>query len=293
MNVLVTGACGQLGSEIRELAAASPHRFIFSDVTAAPGQEIVHLDITNIDAVRIVCDSEQVDVIVNCAAYTAVDRAEDEPEMAELLNATAVSCLAEVAAERGAVLVHISTDYVFQGDTPVPCSEDMPTAPIGVYGSTKLAGERAVAKSGCRSLVFRTAWLYSPFGKNFVKTMLSLTASRPGIKVVSDQVGTPTYARDLATLIVGIIDRGQLGHTGIYHYSNEGAVSWYDFAQAICELAGHTCDIQPCRTEEYPSKAPRPRYSVLDKTKVKRTFGITVPYWRDSLKDCLARMNTK
>ncbi len=291
MNILVTGACGQLGSEMRNLAAESPNRFIFSDVIPAPGEEVVPLDITNLGALRIVCDSEKVDVIVNCAGYTAVDKAEDEPAMAELLNSTAVSYLAQVAAERDAVLIHISTDYVFRGDVPVPCTEDTPASPSGVYGSTKYAGERAALQAGCRCLIFRTAWLYSPYGRNFVKTILRLCAERPSIKVVADQVGTPTYAHDLAALIVGVIDSGRLDRTGVYHYSNEGAVSWYDFAKAIGELSGSACDIRPCRTGEYPSKAPRPAYSVLDKTKVKETFGVEVPYWRDSLKDCLRRLD--
>ncbi len=293
MNILVTGANGQLGLEIREVAAGSRNRYLFSDVTSFPGVETLHLDITNPDAVRIVCESERVDVIVNCAAYTNVDKAEDEPAMAELLNGTAVGNLAAVAAERGATLIHISTDYVFQGDRALPCREDWPTFPLGVYGSTKLSGEKAIEKSGCRCILFRTAWLYSPFGKNFVKTMRQLTAERDSLKVVFDQIGTPTYARDLAKLIVRIIDDNLLNYSGIYHYSNEGSISWFDFARAICELSGNTCDIQPCHTEEYPSKARRPRFSVLDKTKVKETFGIRVPYWRDSLLDCIHRIENQ
>lgn len=293
MNILVTGANGQLGLEIRGVAAGSRNRYIFSDVTSFPGVETLHLDITNPDAVRIVCESERVDVIVNCAAYTNVDKAEDEPAMAELLNGTAVGNLAAVAAERGATLIHISTDYVFQGDRTLPCREDWPTFPLGVYGSTKLSGEKAIEKSGCRCILFRTAWLYSPFGKNFVKTMRQLTAERDSLKVVFDQVGTPTYARDLAELIVKIVDDDLLNHNGIYHYSNEGSISWFDFAQAICELSGNTCDIQPCHTEEFPSKARRPRFSVLDKTKVKETFGIRVPYWRNSLLDCIHRIENQ
>lgn len=293
MNVLVTGANGQLGTEIREVSAGSRNRYLFSDVISYPGTETLHLDITNQDAVRIVCESEQVDVIVNCAGYTNVDKAEDEPAMAELLNSVAVGNLAKVAGDRGATLIHISTDYVFQGDRPEPCREDWPTFPLGVYGSTKLSGEKEIEKSGCRSLLFRTAWLYSPYGKNFVKTIRQLTAERPLIKVVFDQIGTPTYARDLAKVIVNIIDDNLLKNTGIYHYSNEGAVSWYDFAKAICELSGHTCEVQPCHTEEFPSKARRPRFSVLDKSKVKQVFGIEIPYWRDSLKDCIYKIENK
>ncbi len=290
MNILVTGANGQLGTELRNVTAGSRNNYIFSDVTSPPGVETLNLDITNIDAVRIVCDSEKVDVIVNCAAYTNVDKAEDEPSMAMLLNSTAAGNLAKVAAERDAALIHISTDYIFHGDIPMPCKEDWPTDPLGVYGSTKLAGEKEIERSGCRSVILRTAWLYSPYGKNFVKTMLRLTEERDSLNVVFDQIGTPTYAYDLASLITRIIEDGQLDKTGIYHFSNEGAVSWYDFAKAISEIGGTTCDIRPCHTEEYPSKAQRPRFSVLDKTKVKETFKVTIPYWRDSLADCIKRI---
>lgn len=290
MNILVTGANGQLGTELRNVTAGSRNNYIFSDVTSPPGVETLNLDITNIDAVRIVCDSEKVDVIVNCAAYTNVDKAEDEPSMAMLLNSTAAGNLAKVAAERDAALIHISTDYIFHGDIPMPCKEDWPTDPLGVYGSTKLAGEKEIERSGCRSVILRTAWLYSPYGKNFVKTMLRLTEERDSLNVVFDQIGTPTYAYDLASLITRIIEDGQLDKTGIYHFSNEGAVSWYDFAKAISEIGGTACDIRPCHTEEYPSKAQRPRFSVLDKTKVKETFKVTIPYWRDSLADCIKRI---
>lgn len=290
MNILVTGGCGQLGTELRNVAAGSKEHYIFSDVISLPAVETLNLDITNIDAVRLVCDSESVDVIVNCAAYTNVDKAEDDPETAMLLNATAAANLAAVAAERDALMVHVSTDYVFHGDGTLPCREDFPTNPLGVYGATKLAGEKAVEESGCRYVIFRTAWLYSPYGKNFVRTMRSLTSSRDTLNVVFDQVGTPTYARDLASLIRSVVDGRLVRENGIYHYSNEGAISWYDFAKAICELSGNTCDIRPCHTSEFPSKAERPAFSVLDKTKVKETFGVVVPYWRDSLKDCIARI---
>ncbi len=290
MNILVTGANGQLGSELRLAAAKGRDRYVFTDVTSVPGVETVYLDITNIDAVRIICDSEDIDVIVNCAAYTNVDKAEDDSATALLLNSTAVGTLATVAAERDAVLIHISTDYVFHGDRTTPCKEDWPTHPLGVYGSTKLLGEKKIEDSGCKNIIIRTAWLYSPFGKNFVKTMLQLTAERDSLKVVFDQVGTPTYARDLAGLIFKMIDENMLDRQGIYHFSNEGAISWYDFAKAICEIGGTTCDIKPCHTEDYPSKAERPRFSVLDKTKVKETFDITIPYWRDSLVECIKRI---
>ena len=290
MNVLVTGANGQLGSELRLSAANGRSRYVFTDVTSLQGVETVYLDITNIDAIRIICASEDIDVIVNCAAYTNVDKAEDDSFTALLLNSTAAGNLATVAAERDATLIHISTDYVFPGNRPVPCKEDWPTQPLGVYGSTKLLGEKKIEESGCKSIIFRTAWLYSPFGKNFVKTMLQLTAERDSLKVVFDQVGTPTYARDLAGLLHKVIEEDLLDRQGIYHFSGEGAISWYDFAKAICQIGGNTCDIRPCHTEDYPSKAERPRFSVLDKTKVKETFGITIPYWRDSLTDCIKRI---
>ena len=293
MNVLVTGANGQLGTEMRNLAARSEHRFIFSDVNNIPGCETVNLDITNLDAVRIVARSEKVDIIVNCAAYTNVDKAEDDIAFADLLNHAAPANLARVAKETGAVLIHISTDYVFNGRSSVPYREDDPKEPQGVYGATKLKGEMAVEQSGCRYMIFRTAWLYSPYGKNFVKTIRRITSENPSIKVVSDQVGTPTYARDLASLIVRIIDEGMYDRQGIYHFSNEGAISWYDFAKSICSLSGSACDIVPCHTEEFPSKAVRPHYSVLDKTLVKETFGITIPYWADSLKDCIDRLTSQ
>lgn len=290
MNILVTGANGQLGTELRNVAASSRNHYIFSDVASPEGVETMVLDITDREAVKAACEAGEVDVIVNCAAYTNVDKAEDDLSTARLLNAAAPANLAAVAAERGATLIHISTDYVFSGDAAVPRSEDSPVGPLGVYGRTKLEGEEAILASGCASIIFRTAWLYSPYGKNFVKTMRQLTSDRDTLKVVCDQVGTPTYAHDLASLIAHVIEDGMLDRTGIYHYSNEGAISWYDFAHSICELSGNTCDIQPCRTEEFPSKAQRPRFSVLDKSKVKAVFGISVPYWRDSLIDCLKRM---
>lgn len=281
-----------MGTELRNVTAGSRDNYIFSDVISLPEVETLSLDITNIDAVRIVCDSEKIDAIVNCAAYTNVDKAEDEPSMAVSLNCAAAGNLAKVAAERDAVLIHISTDYVFHGDLPLPCREDWPTDPLGVYGSTKLAGEKEIEKSGCRSIIIRTAWLYSPYGKNFVKTMLRLTSEKDSLKVVFDQIGTPTYAWDLAMVIHGIIEGRRLDKTGLYHFSDEGAISWYDFAKAICEIEGNTCDIQPCHTEEYPSKAKRPRFSVLDKTKIKETLGISIPYWRDSLVDCIRRIKS-
>lgn len=290
MNILVTGANGQLGTEIRNLAAGSDDKFIFTDVNSLPDVETVYLDITNPDAIRIIADSEDIDVIVNCAAYTNVDKAETDFRMADLLNNRAAANLAAVAVERNAVLIHISTDYVFGGEIPVPRKPDDDKKPLGVYGSTKLAGEQSIIDSGCKSIIVRTAWLYSPYGKNFVKTMKKLTGELPEVKVVYDQVGTPTYAADLAGLIVGIIRRRQTDKTGIYHFTNEGVISWYDFALEISRLCGHGCRITPCLSEEFPSNVQRPHYSVLDKTSVKEVFGIEIPYWKDSLKKCIERL---
>ena len=293
MNILVTGANGQLGREIRNASAGSGHRFIFTDVSQAPDVETVYLDITNPDAIRIICRSEDIDVIVNCAAYTDVERAESDLTFADLLNHTAAAHLATVAKERNATLIHISTDYVFDGEANVPYRESDEPSPLGAYGITKYAGERSIMNSGCSYLIFRTAWLYSPYGKNFVKTMARLTGSNAGIKVVFDQVGTPTYAADLAGLIVRIIDGGMLDRTGVYHFTDEGCISWYDLAVAVNRLYGHDCTVSPCHTDEFPTKARRPKYSVLDKTKVKETFGVTIPYWLDSLEDCISRLKAE
>ena len=290
MNILVTGANGQLGTEIRNLSEGMDHHFIFTDVSEVPGRETVYLDITNLDAIRIVCRSEAVDVIINCAAYTDVAKAEDDMGFADLLNHVAPANLASVARETGATLIHISTDYVFHGDASIPYKEEDAPQPLGVYGVTKLQGEDAVRTSGCRYLIFRTAWLYSPYGKNFVKTVRRLTAEKPDMKCVFDQVGSPTYAADLAALILKVIADGRLDRTGVYHYTNEGVISWYDFAQAIARLSGNSCDIRPCHSDEFPSKAARPHYSVLDKTKVKATFGVKIPYWLDSLEKCIKRL---
>lgn len=287
MNILVTGANGQLGSCLRDVAAGSTDNYIFTDVA--------ELDITNAAAVRKAVSDNAVDVIVNCAAYTNVDKAEDDAAFAELLNATAVRNLAEAAKGNGATLIHISTDYVF-GKEPynVPCREDQKGTPTGVYGLTKLHGEQAIAETGVKALIFRTAWLYSEYGRNFVKTMLNLTSTKPELKVVFDQTGTPTYAGDLAHALFDIIENRRFaGNEGVYHYSNEGVCSWYDFTKMIAEYAGNTaCDIQPCHSDEFPSKVVRPSYSVLDKTKFKNTFGIKVPYWTDSLRRCIANLKT-
>lgn len=279
-NVLVTGGNGQLGMSLRNVAPS----WIYTDVSEGPDTE--YLDITDLEAVRNMVSSRGIEAIVNCAAYTNVDAAEDNPALAELLNAKAVENLAMAMKESGGVLVHISTDYVF-GKEPynVPCREDQRGTPTGVYGLTKLHGEQAIQRSGCRYAIIRTAWLYSEYGRNFVKTMLNLTATRPTLKVVFDQVGTPTYAGDLAKVIVKMLESGK---EGIYHFSNEGVCSWYDFTKMIAEYAGNlACDIQPCHSDEFPSKVHRPSYSVLDKTKIKETLGIQIPYWTDSLKRCV------
>ena len=293
MNILITGANGQLGNEMRIVTKGSKDRYVFTDVIEVEGQETAILDITNIDAIRKMVADNDVKVIVNCAAYTNVDKAESDKDFCELLNAKAPENLAIAMKEVNGLLVHISTDYVFGGDPyNTPCKEDQKGTPTGVYGLTKLHGEQNIQNSGVDYLIFRTAWLYSEFGKNFVKTMMNLTSSKPQLKVVFDQVGTPTYAFDLAKTIFDIIEnRKYEGNTGIYHYSNEGVCSWYDFTKMIAEIAGNTsCDIQPCHSDEFPSPVKRPAFSVLDKTKVKEAFGLTIPYWTDSLRKCIANL---
>lgn len=292
MNILVTGANGQLGNEMRIVTKGANDSYIFTDVVEVEGQQTTILDITNLDAIRKMVSANDVKVIVNCAAWTNVDGAEDPEKYAlvEKLNAVAPENLAIAMKEVGGLLIHISTDYVFGGDPyNTPCKEGQKGTPTGVYGLTKLYGEQNIQKTEVNYLIFRTAWLYSEFGKNFVKTMMNLTATKPQLKVVFDQVGTPTYAYDLAAAIFDIIEnRKYEGNTGIYHYSNEGVCSWYDFTKMIAEYAGNKdCDIQPCHSNEFPSPVTRPSYSVLDKTKVKETFGIKVPYWADSLKICI------
>ena len=285
-NILITGANGQLGHEMRNVLA-DDQRFnaVFTDVA---GDNIVTLDITDEAAVEQMVSNHSIKVIVNCAAYTAVDAAEDNEPLAARLNADAVGILARVAKRHGARMVHISTDYVFDGQSCIPYTEEMPTCPQSAYGRTKLDGERQLLNAlGDDAVILRTAWLYSPYGKNFVKTMLSLGKDKPALKVVFDQVGSPTCARDLARAIVTVLSAEQW-HGGIYHFSNEGVISWYDFTKAIHLLAGiTTCNVQPCHSDEFPAKAHRPAYSVLDKTKFKTTFGVTVPYWLDSLKETL------
>lgn len=289
-----------MGREMRIVAKTSDHRFIFTDVCQAEGLETVMLDITDRADVEAMVAKNDIDVIVNCAAYTNVEAAETNQELAELLNAGAPGILAQTMKKSGGMLVHISTDYVF-GKEPynIPCREDQKGTPTGVYGLTKLHGEQNIMASGCNYLIIRTAWLYSEFGKNFCKTMMQLTASKPQLKVVFDQCGTPTYALDLANAIAVMLDSccdasGCLqsdmasARCGIYHYSNEGVCSWFDFTKMIAQYCGNTsCDIQPCHSNEFPSAVTRPAYSVLDKTRIKETFGISIPYWTDSLKKCI------
>lgn len=293
MNILITGANGQLGREMRLVSQSSQDRYIFTDVVEADDVETTLLDMTDREAVNALVDKENIDFIVNCAAYTNVDKAETDEALCRKLNAEAPRILADAMKRRNGWLIHISTDYVFGGDPyNTPCREDQKGTPTGVYGQTKLEGEQAIMASGCNYIIIRTAWLYSEYGKNFVKTMLQLTASKPQLKVVFDQVGTPTYALDLANAIATIMSNGKgLKAKGIYHFSNEGVCSWYDFTKMIAEMAGHSqCDIQPCHSDEFPSPVKRPAYSVLDKTKIKQTFGVAVPYWTDSLRVCLIRL---
>jgi dTDP-4-dehydrorhamnose reductase len=290
MNILVTGANGQLGNEVQLVSKQSKNdKYFFTDV--CEGYE--KLDITDIDKIRSYVNEHDIQCIINCAAWTNVDKAETAGDIVETLNATAPENLAKVMKEHDGLLVHISTDYVFGGDPyNTPCREDQKGTPTGVYGITKLHGEQKIQTTGCNYIILRTAWLYSEFGHNFVKTMLNLTSTKPQLKVVFDQTGTPTYAGDLADTIFDIIEnRKYEGHTGIYHFSNEGVCSWYDFTKMIALIAGNNnCDIEPCHSNEFPSPVTRPAYSVLDKTKIKETFGVKIPYWLDSLKKCMANM---
>ena len=294
-RILVTGANGQLGSELRHVARSSGDIYIFADVVMAEGVVTTYLDITDREAVRTFVTENDINIIINCAAYTNVDRAEEESEKAMLLNATATENLAQAMKEVEGLLIHISTDYVFGADGDKPYTEEQPTAPKSVYGTTKLRGEEAIMSVGCRHIIIRTAWLYSTYGNNFLKTMLRLTSERESISVVDDQIGTPTYAADLAATIIAIIESGKAEHNvGIYHFSNEGVCSWYDFAREIARVAGNReCKILPCLSSEYPSKVSRPAYSVLDKSKIKRTFGTTIPHWTESVERCINKLMSK
>ena len=299
MNILVTGANGQLGNEMRLISRQTDHHYIFTDVVAPEGVETTILDITDAEAVNRMVAEQHIRCIVNCAAYTNVDKAESDVALCRKLNADAPKILAEAMKAVSGLLIQISTDYVFGGDPyNTPCREDQKGTPTGVYGETKLEGEHHIQQTGGKYVIIRTAWLYSEYGKNFVKTMLNLTATKPQLNVVFDQAGTPTYAYDLAVAIKAVLDdyapesdQPAYDKTGIYHFSNEGVCSWYDFTKKIAELSGHTaCDIRPCHSDEFPSPVTRPAYSVLDKTKIKQTFGLTIPYWTDSLKVCMEKM---
>ena len=281
MKIVVTGSLGQLGYELMRQAKESQHTYIFTDVRES--ELTTSLDITDAEAVEAFI-GEDVDVIINCAAYTDVNRAESDEAMAQKINSDAPGNLARAALKADALLIHISTDYVFDGKGYLPYNEESQTSPLSAYGRTKLSGEKAVEESGCRYMIFRTAWLYSLTGRNFFLTMADLTASKPMLKVVYDQVGTPTYAADLAFLIAHIIEENKLDRTGLYHYTNEGVCSWYDFTKEINDLLGHTCNVMPCRTEEFPTPAARPHYSVLEKKKVRETFGLEIPHWKESLR---------
>ena len=300
MNILVTGANGQLGNEMRIISKETNDSYTFTDVVEVEGVETTILDITDAEAIRKIVKEKDIRCIVNCAAYTNVDKAESDEALCRKLNAEAPKLLAEAMKEVGGLLVQISTDYVFGADPyNTPCREDQKGTPTGVYGQTKLEGEENIKAVGCDYVIIRTAWLYSEYGKNFVKTMLNLTATRPKLNVVFDQAGTPTYAYDLAVAIKTVLadyekenPKGGYSKRGIYHFSNEGVCSWFDFTKKIAELAGNTaCDIQPCHSDEFPSPVKRPAYSVLDKTRIKETFGLRIPYWTDSLKVCMKNMN--
>lgn len=283
MNILVTGANGQLGKELRSLPKTDATDF-FTDIE--------ELDITQIEAVQHFVRENQINVIINCAAYTNVSKAEEEIDKAKLINTQAVANLAHAAKNNNAVLIHISTDYVFGGNCiNTPIKEDATTNPLGVYGRTKLMGEEEIVRSGCKYIIIRTAWLYSAYGNNFVKTILRLSKEKESLNVVYDQVGTPTYAGDLALVIKMISESEFLQEQGIYHFSNEGAISWFDFAKAIVELSGSRCEINACNSDEFGDSVSRPHYSVLDKTKIKQTLGMSIPYWKDSLKVCLSKIN--
>ena len=299
MNILVTGANGQLGNEMRIISKQTNDNYTFTDVVEVEGVETTLLDITDADTIRKIVKEKDIRCIVNCAAYTNVDKAETDEALCRKLNADAPKLLAEAMKEVSGLLVQISTDYVFGGDPyNTPCREDQKGTPTGVYGKTKLEGERNIEAVGCDYVIIRTAWLYSEFGKNFVKTMLNLTATKPKLTVVFDQAGTPTYAYDLAMVIKTVLadyenenPKNGYSKASVYHFSNEGVCSWFDFTKKIAELAGNTeCDIQPCHSDEFPSPVKRPAYSVLDKTKIKQVFGVEIPYWTDSLKRCMANM---
>ena len=283
MNILITGCNGQLGNEMQLLEKTNPQHTYFNT-------DVAELDITDAAAIEKFVNENQIDGIVNCAAYTAVDKAEDNQDLCRLLNTDAPGYLAAAVEKRGGWLIQVSTDYVFDGTNHMPYTEEEPTCPNSVYGSTKLEGERAAQQACSRTMIVRTAWLYSTFGNNFVKTMIRLGKEKPELGVIFDQIGTPTYARDLAVALFAAINQGVV--PGIYHFSNEGVISWYDFTKAIHRIAGiNTCHVRPLHTAEYPTPAHRPHYSVLDKTKIKQTYNLDIPYWEESLKECVDKLN--
>lgn len=285
MNILVIGASGQLGQELRVVAEGSAQHYTFASRS--------ELDVTDQLAIRHFVQDHHIDTIINCSAYTAVDRAEDEPEEADRINHQAVAALAALAKAQGLYLIHISTDYVFAGDSHRPITEEETPRPQSVYGRTKLLGEDAIRRAGCRALILRTSWLYSTYGANFLKTMCRLMQERQELSIVFDQIGTPTYARDLARFLVSYLEQDKgTRQEGTYHFSDEGVASWYDFAEAIRHRMGYSCQLHPIRSEQYPTKATRPSYSVLDKAKLKRDFGITLPHWQTSLEDCLNQLTS-
>ena len=285
MNILVIGASGQLGQELRVAAEGSAQHYTFASRS--------ELDVTDQLAIRHFVQDHHIDTIINCSAYTAVDRAEDEPEEADRINHQAVAALAALAKAQGLYLIHISTDYVFAGDSHRPITEEETPRPQSVYGRTKLLGEDAIRRAGCRALILRTSWLYSTYGANFLKTMCRLMQERQELSIVFDQIGTPTYARDLARFLVSYLEQDKgTRQEGTYHFSHEGVASWYDFAEAIRHRMGYSCQLHPIRSEQYPTKATRPSYSVLDKAKLKRDFGITLPHWQTSLEDCLNQLTS-
>ena len=283
MRILITGCNGQLGNEMQLLEKENPQHSYFNT-------DVAELDITDEAAIVKFVEDNEIDGIVNCAAYTAVDKAEDNQELCRKLNTVAPGYRAAAVEKRGGWMIQISTDYVFDGTNHTPYTEDEPTCPNSVYGSTKLEGEQAAQKGCKRTMIIRTAWLYSTFGNNFVKTMIRLGKEKPELGVIFDQIGTPTYARDLAVAIFAAINQGVV--PGIYHFSNEGVISWYDFTKAIHRIAGiTTCHVRPLHTAEYPTPANRPHYSVLDKTKIKQTYNLEIPYWEESLAQCIAKLD--
>lgn len=285
MNILVTGASGQLGRALQNISDLSGHRCVFTDIRAEG--EVLSLDVTDPAALGYRLDVHDIDVVINCAAYTDVEKAESDRDNAARINAYAAGVIAGEVARRNISLIHISTDYVFDGKGNTPYSESAQPSPLNVYAQTKLEGERLIAKSGCRHIILRTAWLYSAYGRNFFNTIVDRTASLSEMKVVVDQLGTPTYAPDLAQTIFRVIDRWDSAQSGVYNYTALGVCSWYDFAVAIKEAVGHICHIVPCLSSDFPTKARRPHYSVLDKSRIMKDFQLDIPHWTESLKMCV------